>query len=326
MVLLPLLPYLSTAILYDVHRLENESSVNESRGNEWRVNESRPEANYSGHPPIRIAWLHVMKTGSSFATMLAHLANTSLPHDAHIENGTNLVDPEDKVNEDGRDSQPIQRFFRTTYPVDRWFQGVFRNPENPGAYSPILPEEFDDRSLHWVGFFRQPVGRVRAAWYEFGHGKVELSTFAERVQGQQANMLSLGEKAWPKIKNEVEGGVSSSAAEEPNVTLALERLDKFAFVGLYEEYDLSVCLFHKVFGNECLRAEFLDSPSSKYAPVAQTERDELKILEKIPDSWDTSVYNRASQRFWSDVRKYNVSIDDCRQACNDVTVKQDVSH
>ena len=32
----------------------------------------------------------------------------------------------------------------------------------------------------------------------------------------------------------------------------------FAFVGLTEEWDLSVCLFHRMFGGECHVREFLD--------------------------------------------------------------------
>jgi hypothetical protein len=39
------------------------------------------------------------------------------------------------------------------------------------------------------------------------------------------------------------------------VALAIERLDGFSFVGLEEEWPLSVCLFHVINGGECFGVE-----------------------------------------------------------------------
>ena len=56
----------------------------------------------------RIGWLHIPKSGTSFGTSLAHLANASLPRDAAI------------VNEVRQG-----RSFILRYPHDEWFRGIF---------------------------------------------------------------------------------------------------------------------------------------------------------------------------------------------------------
>jgi len=92
-------------------------------------------------PPPRIAWLHVPKTGTSFATTLMHFANSSLPKDAIADNGgitkpekTDGYDPilrpngcDPTVYDACVDVLPITHAttFGQAFPFSRWFRGVF---------------------------------------------------------------------------------------------------------------------------------------------------------------------------------------------------------
>eukprot|EP00927_Polykrikos_kofoidii_P004011 TRINITY_DN1159_c0_g2_i1.p1 TRINITY_DN1159_c0_g2~~TRINITY_DN1159_c0_g2_i1.p1 ORF type:complete len:764 (+),score=147.16 TRINITY_DN1159_c0_g2_i1:38-2293(+) len=272
---------------------------------------------------VRIAWLHVMKTASSFGTTLAHHANARLPRDAHIPSGMNKSDPEDMPTRavDMQEKHLVLDFFEYKYPVDKWFKGVFRFPENPGEHRPIMENEWDQWNGFWVTILRQPEERTSSAWHHFGEGKGNMFKFQKAIQGQQANMLSAGHSGIARVNCERNGGNVLRHLDEcdnavvPNVSLAIKRLREFAFVGILEEYDMSICLFHAVFGGKCLAVEFLNSRPTHYEESEAAQEAEEAKLKKYPDPWDTPVYEAAMRRFKADVRKYKLNNSTCRKMC-----------
>jgi hypothetical protein len=272
---------------------------------------------------VRIAWLHVMKTASSFGTTLAHHANATLPKTAHIPSGKNHSDPEDMTArpEDFYDRHLVLDFFEFKYPVGSWFQDVFRHPTNPGGHVPIMEDEWTEWKGSWITVLRQPEARASSAWHHFGKGRGDVLKFQRNVQGQQARMLSSGEAAASSVLCERTGGglFDSSApcdiSPVPNVTLAVERLRDFAFVGILEEYDMTVCLFHVMFGSECLPVEFSNSRATNYHEDEAAKERELNLLKKTPDPWDTPVYEAALERFNADLVRYGVTKSTCREVC-----------
>merc|ERR1740138_1222217 len=82
----------------------------------------------------RIAWLHVPKTGTSFATTLMHYANATLPKDAAANNGgfcRQECDP--TLYEEGikcNMGQIHATTFPVKYPLKTWFKGVFPADED----------------------------------------------------------------------------------------------------------------------------------------------------------------------------------------------------
>eukprot|EP00927_Polykrikos_kofoidii_P001869 TRINITY_DN10726_c0_g2_i1.p1 TRINITY_DN10726_c0_g2~~TRINITY_DN10726_c0_g2_i1.p1 ORF type:complete len:373 (-),score=52.94 TRINITY_DN10726_c0_g2_i1:58-1176(-) len=274
---------------------------------------------------VRIAWLHIMKTGSTFGTTLAHHANFSLPGTAHVPSGTNESDPEDRIEDVAhkRKQQLCEDFFEMHYPISQWFEGVFRspNPNNPGDHVPIKSaEELEEWKGSWVGMFREPADRVHSAWHYFAEGKGDMLRFARTISGQQASMLASGEDGLARAACEFGGGGELGHVSEctqlvsPNVTLALERLESFAFVGLLEEYDLSICLFHIMFRSRCQPVEFIDiRPSDE--EDSEAAKNEIKLLQDQGDSVDTPVYDAAKRRFWRDVQKYGASKLACLETC-----------
>eukprot|EP00927_Polykrikos_kofoidii_P010638 TRINITY_DN1447_c0_g1_i6.p1 TRINITY_DN1447_c0_g1~~TRINITY_DN1447_c0_g1_i6.p1 ORF type:complete len:374 (+),score=39.50 TRINITY_DN1447_c0_g1_i6:132-1124(+) len=264
-----------------------------------------------------IAWLHVMKCGSSFGTTLAHYANASLPETSHIPSGRNQADPEDTTRE-GLQGEP--NFFRFKYPINKWFKNVFRNPPNPGNHLPILDEEWDEWRNNWFGIFREPTSRALSAYNHFGEGKGDMLAYTKKIRGQQASMLSAGADGMSKIRcefNQTDAPEECKRMVEPDVSLAIQRLDGFAFVGILEEFDMSICLFHKMMGSECLAVEFLNTRKATYAGGTNVQEEELKLIAKQGDPWDEPVYESALRRFWGDVRKYDLKPSVCREICPD---------
>jgi hypothetical protein len=266
-----------------------------------------------------------MKTASSFGTTLAHHANASLPEDAHIPSGVNQSDPEDMTARpvDNKNKHLVLDFFEYKYPVDTWFKDVFRHPGNPGEHLPIMEEEWDEWKGFWVTILRQPEERTSSAWHHFGSAKGDMLKFQSTIQGQQANMLSAGKAGLARTECERAGGgndgpapiCNKAAFVLPNVTLAIERMHEFAFVGILEEFDMSICLFHAVFGSECLPIEFINIRPTHYEESEAAQKAEEAKLKKFPDPFDTPLYEAALRRFKTDVEKYNLNNNTCRKIC-----------
>jgi hypothetical protein len=254
-----------------------------------------------------------MKTGTSLGTTLAHFANASLPRTARIPRGENASDPEDTVI---AGHSKAGTFFNVFYPVSVWFEHVFKHPANPSSHVPVSADDYEVWKGNLFGMFRHPVRRAQSAWHTLANGKGNLSEFAINIRGQQASMLSLGDAAEQRKLCEL-GQANCSNLEVPNVTLAIERLEGFAFIGLTEEFDLSVCLFHRKFGGECLDVEFVNVRKGAYNEQTDPEEldSELAMLKAQGDPWDTPFYEAASRRFWSDVEKYDVTRKTCRSTC-----------
>eukprot|EP00927_Polykrikos_kofoidii_P075643 TRINITY_DN71_c0_g2_i4.p1 TRINITY_DN71_c0_g2~~TRINITY_DN71_c0_g2_i4.p1 ORF type:complete len:359 (-),score=53.55 TRINITY_DN71_c0_g2_i4:24-1100(-) len=271
----------------------------------------------------RIAWLHFMKTGSSLGTALAHFANASLPRTAHIPSGKNASDPEDTTIE-GQQGEP--NFFHFKYNASFWFRNVFRHPSNPGQHRPVSADDYEVWKGNLFGMFRDPARRALSSWHYFAEGKGNLSQFAINIRGQQASMLSLGDAAEQRKLCEIRNlSTNCSNSEVPNVTLAIERLEGFAFIGLTEEFDLSICLFHLMFGGECFDVEFFNMRPGAYKKEEEADRleSELAMLRAQGDPWDTPFYEAASRRFWSDVEKYDATRTTCRSTCPSAASFQD---
>jgi hypothetical protein len=234
----------------------------------------------------------------------------------------NASDPEDTIIE-GR--QGGVNFFHYKYRTSSWFKNVFRHADNPATHLPVSADAYEIWKGNWVGMFRDPARRVQSSWHHLGRGRKNVSQFAINVRGQQASMLSGGHSAMQRKSCEFGVTGACSDLEAPNVTLAIERLEGFAFVGLTDEFDLSICLFHLMFGGECFDIEFFNMREGAYKKEEEADRleSELAMLRAQGDPWDTPFYEAASRRFWSDVEKYDATRTTCRSTCPSAASFQD---
>jgi len=286
-----------------------------------------------------------MKCGSSFGATLAHFANSSLPRLAHMPSCTGNVADADEDRCEGNLTQGPRDFFIYKYPIHEWFPDVFwttNSSTEPGGHRIIGDEDFKEWQGRFVGLFRSPKARVASAYNHFVLGTNEtlppvlrhsnhsvrmqyLKKYAAVARGTMTKMLS---GIYDMNPIQCEFHFDESIARDPycsglckkclnqdpsakSLKVALARLQKFAFVGLTEYFDLSVCLFHAMFGGECRPVEFANMRPSHYLDDFP---DFLKAHD-IDDPYDGELFKAASKIFWSNVAHYNVTTESCSRMC-----------
>ena len=172
-----------------------------------------------------------------------------------------------------------------------------------------------------VGMFRSPIPRLMSAYnhnlhaFRMGsqsdrkmHSHVKtLEQFAKwpGVSGCQAKML-LGQFCGKSFAKRL-SDVPADAVER-----AIDRLDStFAFVGLTEHWNMSVCLFHAQFGGRPSAASFENSRAGHYhQDGASSNKFEAKELDfgGIDDYADAAVYGEATRIFVRRLREYGFKI------------------
>lgn len=289
----------------------------------------------------KFAWLHIPKTGTTFANTLYHAANSSLPEDAVLPSAETL---------DGTQWDLIAEFHKV-YPIEDWFDSCFwyRNPEikDVGTHESILQQDFDEWAGNFVGIFREPKARAKSSFKFFtdrckkqdedsserGEStfqslcgsapelgcecNMKAPTYAGRMMGLVTKMLT--GQSMDSTPCSFIIGVCPDEHLKPDVDMALERLKGFKFIGLTEEWDLSICLFHTMFGGNCSASEFSNVRETdsvvKEDKTKQEEEMDDAFWEDFVDPYDSVVYGAASRMFWENVVKYNVSLESCASIC-----------
>jgi len=254
----------------------------------------------------KMAWLHVPKTGTSFVNTLLTWAcdlsdNTTL--DASYENAT-------------------------TNTYVRGFLEHHRDVCPPsfnicGGHHAIGDGEcnnWEDHKGHFVGMFRHPTERVISGYYARQNGSAaqyNLPEYAKATEGCTTKMLT-GMECAEYTHGAVPEGLI--AMNQSMVTDAISRIDDgFSFVGLQEEWGISVCLFHRMFGGSCHSREFVNTRPATDGQSRMLAKNQLKDWV---DPYDGEVYQHVETRFWETVEKFNLSReicanDVCKDAAND---------
>merc|ERR1712217_985063 len=100
-----------------------------------------------------------------------------------------------------------------------------------------------------------------------------------------------------------EGDVPSIA----DVDEARRRLRRYAFVGITEHWDLSICLLHAMFGGDCHPTEFENVRDFSQ----NTKRYDTSILNGFVDRFDGALYDEAWAIFSENLRRYDISLASC---------------
>ena len=247
-----------------------------------------------------VAWFHAPKTGTSFGTTLAHHANASLPPEAAI-----------------RDCKTTTCFgneapdFTHRFPPSVWFHGQLwlKKSGNWGGHESISDAAYEQWRGSFYGMFREPWRRTMSAYAYFASSRnISARAYANRTKGGVTLQLT-GQRYG---LNCLVGG-RACTHPTPDVAKALQRLAGFAFVGLTEEWALSVCLFHLKFETPCLANEFLDTRPTNYSARHQARSDSAPLFH---DSADLTVYAAVQLRFWREVAQYGATPDRCKRCCS----------
>jgi len=262
----------------------------------------------------QIRWLHVPKTGTSFGNTVWHYGCPDLPSNVSLANY----------------SSNYERRLNADYPLS---DCPLLMDHSPGTHKPVGVEEWKDNTF--VTMFRKPSSRVCSA-YNYGKQCVmdcnpenDKSCFQVRKldnawywllhRGEtcaymyaSSDLLEYGSQADTKgCATKMLIGQPCNAPENlthEQVHLALSRIQKLAFVGLQEEWSLSVCLFHRIFGGPPpgeaakmieLETESLRETDSEAADNANCS--DQSLLEELTDTADSQLYSLAETIFWDQV-------------------------
>lgn len=262
-----------------------------------------------------IFYLHFPKCGSSWAPVLGNFAVS----DKRPKGGHQVGSPDaggavylplrndaqenctDRVPSSDDETTKINSACRNRFSDDVCFLRFQSNHE---------PLKCPELAPHVSAMFRDPVARVLSGYNHIDgngyhhdcvtHENITMEEYARCVGNCSTNMLTgnqCGQWGKPRL---------DAAAEADRVNRAVALVEKLGFVGLTGEWPLSVCLFHAMYGGECLPESFVNSRKGKYIQA-----------EELPDvgpalGSDLRVYQEARRVFDLRLKQYGVTMDLCR--------------
>jgi len=199
--------------------------------------------------------------------------------------------------------------------------------DNQSHYPPTHYNFSSFVSKHGVVMLRKPNMRIAAAYHReelIQSSAVSFHQFAAASPlGGQVKLLTRGRTTCAGtptnlITNvtelqvqDVMGGEESSPELDPapptqaEVDLAKERLRTgFPFLGLAEEWELSMCLLHTTFGAPCSAADFASRPDEISASLGSQ-------LEGFSDPYDDALYAEAKMIFEERLRYFGLNEETC---------------
>jgi hypothetical protein len=262
-----------------------------------------------------IAWFHCPKCGTTFLNSIYHHP------DICPFTPPNVKVP--KTDEECEDSVPE---FVAKYPLEVYCPGgtssTYTILESGDQHWGMTDDIYNSNRGKLMGFFRQPEQRVISAWNHGKHSWIQQYTantvkeFAEGMQGCMTRMigtheaLEFGDNLCGMSKPPPEGLPSQDMLET-----ALTRVQEgFAFIGITERWDESICLFHAMFGGPCNDAEF-ENDRLGYFRFNDEVPYNTSDLEGFVDPYDGAVYAEASKIFNASLSRYQVDFEFCASLC-----------
>lgn len=265
-----------------------------------------------------IAWVHIPKCGTSFINVLLQHKGIcpGWPDDIVVETCAH-TSAETKTA-----SFQNEQSVACGIPAIEWLVHSKYDLRGscPDAFSRSYPDKLTDLGIHQglyhnyhknkghlMTFLRQPEQRLLSIWYA-GWGDAQqraknVVDYAKHFAGCQVKMLVRGGK--PCKHNKLP---KLPSADE--VKLAKKRLKQgFVFVGLTDQWQLSICMFHNMFGGPCKSSDFTDTRPTSTSN--QTQYD-IAVLNGFTDIHDGALYAEAEAIFQENKNKYNVNFGACK--------------
>lgn len=267
-----------------------------------------------------VAWVHIPRCGSSFVNVLLHHPGVcpKIPADAWVE--------------EDEDGFPLQGFF-AKYPKKEYCAGGFMDPQyfhDPPGHGSV-GQYWENIAGHGFILFRQPEQRVLSAYHNFHMGvfvdhHLTAKEYGQIEEGCMVKMLTRWNHpndyrdphSWgwqgPCVDIHEASPPSHDEVEEAKLRLRTG----FPFIGITDKWDLSVCLFHVMFGGHCQDKMFKSvRPYSVGHVNKQNGGYDPRELEGWVDEADNALYNEAMQLFESNLDKFGVTESNCPQICKE---------
>jgi len=291
------------------------------RADYWREHqEAENLVSYDQHVRLRIAkpitWFHVPKCGTSFANTLFHHKEIcpKFPEKAMISRvKTGIPGPMLKMisSSPGMYGVDIGKFTANNsleeycgHSIDTHLQGLGHNG---------VGMAWNDVAGHSMIFLRQPEQRIISAYRHGRHGcascdkDTTLAQYAPLAAGCVTRMLN---------REGDDACVNDSPPTLVEVAQALHRLRTgFIFIGITEQWDLSICLFHAKYGGKCNAYETLNTRPGRSLDKAHPSYYDTDELNGFVDMFDRQLYMEAVASFERDVEQFGLSHEYCQKVC-----------
>lgn len=251
--------------------------------------EQQPDIDPSLQAVMPIEFVHVPKCGTSFLNTLIHLpgACPALPENLEL-------------NEETMGEMILHNFFQRYRPDLVCNSSVLDYQTDAHLGVEAFPGGFDGGKGRFMIFVRQPEQRLLSGYHfvrQRGQGST-LEELEEASSGIVTRMLTAKEDAH---------GPHPTRAQ---VDEAKSRLQSgFSFIGITDEWDLSICLFNKMFNQAC---SFIQFSNSRATHAKSTSSWDTAELNGWRDPYDNEVFDVALQLFQANLKKYNVSESSCQ--------------
>eukprot|EP00322_Chrysochromulina_rotalis_P000011 CAMPEP_0115889904 /NCGR_PEP_ID=MMETSP0287-20121206/33073_1 /TAXON_ID=412157 /ORGANISM="Chrysochromulina rotalis, Strain UIO044" /LENGTH=313 /DNA_ID=CAMNT_0003346653 /DNA_START=9 /DNA_END=950 /DNA_ORIENTATION=- len=292
-----------------------------------------------------MTWLHVPKCGSSFANTLFHYACPKAPHNAHVRANMAPVWPPEGIAEywnstycgakgmtvitagvhlpsTPQDAGKLVALFRR--PSDRLLSCLRHTADTISSIGPrcgsepLVLDQLLKAFLYTHGWVDSGQELVRQFHQQqncsFPFQFFQLPHVRARIYGVQAK-LTLGFLASTSVDapafRAAFGTFLSHEQEQWRQLPAMRKLmSPFAFVGLVEEWEVSICLFHNIFGGATSPSELRNSREAESrSPHGHIDLNQLQELVQnhLRDPFDEAFYKIAAVRFEDDAHKHGLS-------------------
>lgn len=291
------------------NRLGSDASIGEHGWHQIQQQQQQPIDVASSKP---LAWVHIPKCGTSLQAFLLDLPGMCEPPYPD--------DLEGDMREGGHPNGPPR------YPM--------KSSNCPGAFSTWWLHEsvggyYDEQYKgHGMIMLRQPEQRLLSAWKgswgfnlnstwaypgfsseEKSRISSNISLYTQYQQGCAVKVLARSAPKLQRFKTEMYPCNSLSLPTEEEVATAVQRLrEGFIFVGLVDEWDLSICLGHAMFGGPCKARDF---QNLNQGPSHEDTYD-VAELDGFQDVYDGRLYEVGQEIFNKKKQEYGINIATCR--------------
>uniref|UniRef100_A0A7S2JEE5 Sulfotransferase domain-containing protein n=1 Tax=Alexandrium andersonii TaxID=327968 RepID=A0A7S2JEE5_9DINO len=243
------------------------------------------------HGKLPIELMHTPKcAGSSFLNVLMHLPGAC----------ANLTSDPMRVGKIMRDMKVPVEWQCNLLVVDLTWP---RMQHSGLEFYP--PGGFNANAGRYMTIMRQPEQRLLSHYYYdkhyWGYNKT-LEQYLPLRTGCYVRMLT-GDLNWSTCDD---SDVPLSRAE---VDEAIRRLRTgFSFVGILEEWNLSICLFNKIFSQPCRNFQFRNTRPTFGHNATEYN---VSVLNGYKDPIDNELYNAGLEIFRENLNSYSVSAATC---------------
>jgi len=274
--------------------------------------QTQTDPSFDGLLPIK--WVHVPKAGSSFLQNLLHIpgACPGLPADLEVPSlniNTRILDPSWKCNTSILDLQDLGSHASLDY-----FKPAGGFDETKGRYMTMMrqPEQRLLSELHWQNDHRV---NMKINGHPLYGGPWSLENLTTGRSGTMTNILAGANSHYGNFRLDMPPP-TRAVFEKAKIRLQTG----FSFIGITDEWNLSMCLFNKMFNQKCHAFQFADSQPTFEAQKLHGAYD-INELDGFRDTYDDELYDIGIRIFRANLEKYDVSESSCKSCMREAGMR-----